>query len=57
MSGTDIFVAILSVVMFFGGLYLNVTSRKLADQYAESHRPEPVVQKGMTPKAKKVQKK
>lgn len=42
MSGVDIFIAVLSAVMFFGGLYLNIKSRKMTDAYAESHRPQTV---------------
>lgn len=45
MSGIDIFVAIISAVMLIGGFYLNVTSRRLAEQYSQSHKPEPIAQK------------
>lgn len=40
LSGTDIFVAVICAVMLFGGLYLNFVSRKLSNQYFESHKPE-----------------
>lgn len=52
MSGVDIFIAVLCAVMLFGGLYLNFTSRRLADQYAENHRVQPVVQKASVKGAK-----
>lgn len=45
MSGIDIFIAILSAVMFFGGLFLNFKSRKLAEQYAKTHMVSAAVQK------------
>lgn len=50
MNGIDIFIAILSAVMLFGGLYLNALSRRLADEYAEAHKasapaPKPSIQK------------
>jgi hypothetical protein len=52
LSGIDIFIALLCVVMLFGGLYLNITSRRMADQYAEAHRAQPVVQKAPVKGAK-----
>ncbi len=55
MSGVDIFIAILCGVMFFGGLYLNHKSRKLAEQYAESHKTESPVQKSAASRKGKVQ--
>lgn len=43
MSGTDIFITILSAVMLIGGLYLNSVSRKLSERYAETHKPESTI--------------
>ena len=57
MTGIDIFVSIICAIMLFGGLYLNLTSRKLADQYAVAHRPEAVISKAPVQKSGKVQKK
>lgn len=42
MTGTDIFIIALCALIFFGGLYLNFTSRKLVDKYNAEHRPEPI---------------
>lgn len=56
MSGVDIFIAILTGVMFFGGLYLNFKSRKMAEQYAESHRVASPVEKQAALKNTKIQK-
>lgn len=50
MTGTDIFIAILSAIIFFGGLYLNFTSRKLVDQYNEAHRVQPLQSKTVSRK-------
>ncbi|MDI6619400.1 MAG: hypothetical protein QME45_12155 [Clostridiales bacterium] len=47
MSGVDIFIAALSAVMFFGGLYLNFKSRRLVDQYNEEHRKVTAIQKNV----------
>lgn len=47
MSTIDIFIAILSAVMLFGGIFMNIKSRKLAEGYAEAHRPQVV--SGRTP--------
>lgn len=47
MNGVDIFIAILCAVMFFGGLYLNIVSKKLSAQYAESHSNENIVKKNI----------
>lgn len=52
MSGIDIFIAVISAIMLFGGLYLNFTSRRLADKYAEEHRVQPNVQKAPVKGAK-----
>lgn len=57
MSGTDIFVAVLSVIMLFGGLYLNFTSRKLSNSYAEAHKVENSTHKAAAVKSSKVSKK
>ena len=47
MSTVDIFIAILSAVILFGGMYLNIKSRRLADEYAQAHKPQIV--SGKTP--------
>lgn len=41
MSGIDIFIAAISALIFFGGLYLNIKSVKLVDQYKKSHAVQP----------------
>jgi uncharacterized phage-associated protein len=57
MSGIDIFIAVLSAVMFFGGLYLNFRSRKLVNEYQEAHKVEPVALKSSVKKTAKLSKK
>lgn len=57
MSGVDIFIAVLSAVMLFGGLYLNVLSRKMSAAYIEAHRAQQAAQKPSAVKTSKVIKK
>lgn len=53
MTGTDIFITALSALIFFGGLYLNFTSRKLVEEYNEAHRPQPIQAKIVSQKSAK----
>lgn len=57
MTGTDIFIIALSALIFFGGLYLNFTSRKLVAKYNEAHKPEPIQVKSANQKSVKKTKK
>lgn len=57
MTGTDIFIIALSALIFFGGLYLNFTSRKLVVKYNEAHKPEPIQVKSANQKSVKKTKK